>query len=107
MNWFNKIIFRFLLVTAKEIYRALKNNINTSRRIICFFRDIIDIEKLDSKYREIENITETKELLEEIKNVLHQSINSSDIYTYQVDKNNSNLIKKFRFFLLDSMEWWK
>jgi len=83
---FNKrIIFRFDLVTAKEIYRALENNLNTSRRIVCFFREIIDIDKLDSKYRETENTIESQELLREIKNVLHQSITSSDIYTYQVN----------------------
>ncbi len=65
-----------------EIYRALKNNLNKSRRIICFFREIIDVEQLDSKYYE----KETYELLDEIKNLLHQSIDPSDIYTYQVNK---------------------
>jgi hypothetical protein len=80
-----RIIFQFDLVTAKEIYRALENNLNTSRRIVCFFREIIDIDKLDSKYRETENTIESQELLREIKNVLHQSITSSDIYTYQVN----------------------
>jgi hypothetical protein len=48
--------------------------------MICFFREILDIDKLDSKYRE----TETQELLGEIKDVLHQSMLPSDIYTYQV-----------------------
>ncbi|CAF1533025.1 unnamed protein product, partial [Rotaria sordida] len=80
----------FISVTAKEIYRALKNNINKSRRIICFFREIIDIEELDSKYREIENADETKKLLEKIKNLLHQSIDSSDIYTYRIRWNDEN-----------------
>ena len=70
------------LVTAMEIYRALKNNLNKSRRIICFFREIVGVEQLDSKYYE----KETYELLDEIKNLLHQSIDPSDIYKYQVNK---------------------
>jgi hypothetical protein len=72
-------------VTAQEIYRALKNNINKSRRIVCFFRQIIDIEELDSKFHDTENVTESQELLDNIKNVLQQSIDSSDIYTYRVN----------------------
>jgi len=71
----------FISVTAKEIYRALQNNMNQSRRIVCFFREIRDIDKLDSKFYENEN----QDLLEEIKSLLHRSIHSSDIYTYQVD----------------------
>ena len=77
----------FISVTAKEIYRALQNNMNQSRRIVCFFREIRDIDKLDSKFYENEN----QDLLEEIKSLLHRSIHSSDIYTYQV--------------VLDSFEW--
>jgi hypothetical protein len=52
--------------------------------MVCFLREIIDIDELDSKYREVENISETEGLLEEIKNVLHQSLDPSDVYTYQV-----------------------
>jgi hypothetical protein len=65
--------------------------------MICFFRQILDIDKLDSKYREIES----QELLEEIKNLLHQSITPSDIYTYQVNKKYSLILieKNLEVFL--------
>ncbi|CAF3813414.1 unnamed protein product, partial [Rotaria sp. Silwood1] len=92
----------YISVTAKEIYRALKNNMNKSRRIIFFYRNILDIEELDSKYRETENTDETKKLLEKINNLLHRSIDSSDIYTYKIrwnDKNNR--IKYFSQFFED------
>ncbi len=88
-----------MLVTAKEIYRALKNNQNSSRRIICFFREIIDLEKLDAKYREIE----TEELLAKIKHLLHQSINASDIYTYQVNFRLQKICECCFFLFVDSM----
>ncbi|CAF5142679.1 unnamed protein product, partial [Rotaria magnacalcarata] len=64
-------------VTAKEIYRTLKNNKNRPRRIVCFLREIIDIEELDSKYRETENEDEIKNLLDQTKNSLRQSLDSS------------------------------
>lgn len=71
-------------MTAQEIYRALRKNGKKSRRMICFFRELIDIDELDSKYRETENIDEIQHLSTELKNDLRQSIDSSDIYTYQV-----------------------
>ena len=68
------------LVTAQEIYRALENNKQKSRRIICFFRDLIDIDDLGSKFRE----TECEQLLTEVKQLLRQSIDPASIYSYQV-----------------------
>ena len=58
----------------------MKNNHHSLRRIVCFFREILDIDQLDGKYRELES----QELLEEVKQLLHRSIDPSDIYTYQV-----------------------
>ncbi|UJR21418.1 hypothetical protein I4U23_024507 [Adineta vaga] len=78
-------------VTAQEIYRALKNNKDKVRRMICFFREINDLEKLDSKFPETENITETQQLLNDIKNLLHQSLDPSDIYSYQSEISESVL----------------
>ena len=74
-------------MTAKEIYRTLEKNRGSSRRIVCFFRELIDVDELDSKYREIEDGDETSRLLEDIKTQLHQSIASSDIYTYKVSRS--------------------
>ncbi|CAF1109225.1 unnamed protein product [Adineta steineri] len=74
----------YISVTAQEIYRALKNNINQSRRIICFFRDLIDIDELDSKFHDTENESESQKLLDDIKHLLNQTIHSSDIYTYRL-----------------------
>ncbi|CAF1086333.1 unnamed protein product [Rotaria sp. Silwood1] len=95
------------LVTAKEIYRALQNN-KTSRRILCFFREIIDIEELDSKFREIEDATEAQLLLNEIKNVLHQSLDSMDIRTYRIHWNDTKQRTEYftKFFddFFDSMK---
>ncbi|CAF1262624.1 unnamed protein product [Rotaria magnacalcarata] len=82
-------------VTAKEIYRTLKNNKNRPRRIVCFLREIIDIEELDSKYRETENEDEIKNLLDQTKNSLRQSLDSSDIYTYQVRWNDETAREKY------------
>lgn len=93
------------LVTAKEIHRALANNRHSSRRIVCFFREILDIDKLDGKYRENENDTESQELLDEVKQLLRQSLDSSDIYTYQVCERLRRKLMICMFFVrVDSME---
>lgn len=73
-------------MTAKEIYRALENNRNSSGRIVCFFRELLDVNELDSRYRETENSDETSKLLDDMKIHLRQSIASSDIYTYKVSR---------------------
>lgn len=77
--------FVVFLVTAEEIYRTLKNNRDKPRRIICFCRDLIDIDELDSKYRD-----ESHSLLSEIQMHLKNSIDSEDFYVYRV--------KSMRFF---------
>lgn len=73
-----------VLVTAQEIYRAFKNNRNKPRRIVCFIREIDDIDKLDAKFRETENADETNVLLDTIKQLLYKSLDPSDVYTYHV-----------------------
>ena len=73
-------------MTAKEIHRVLENNRGSSRRIVCFFRELTDVNELDSKYRETEDSDEPSKLLDEIKTQLHETIASSDIYTYEVSR---------------------
>ena len=77
------------LVTAQEIYRTLKNNREKSRRIICFFRELTDVDQLDSKFRETDETNEIPTLLSEIKTDLKNSIDPEDIYTYQVRRSFS------------------
>ncbi|CAF4336651.1 unnamed protein product, partial [Adineta steineri] len=72
-----------ILVTAQEIYRALLNNKHKPRRILCFFRELTDIDELDSKFHDKEDKAESKQLLNDIKNLLQQSVDSSEIYTYK------------------------
>ena len=74
-----------ILVTAQEIYRALANNKHKPRRILCFFRELFDIEELDSKFHDNEDKIESEELLNNVKQLLQQSIDGSDIYTYKVN----------------------
>ena len=52
--------------------------------MICFLREIHDIDQLDSKFQETENITEIQQLLKNVKTDLHQALDPSDVYTYQV-----------------------
>ncbi|CAF1291712.1 unnamed protein product [Adineta ricciae] len=87
-------------VTAQEIYRALKNNKDKTRRMICFLREIHDIDQLDSKFQETGNITEIQQLLKNVKTDLHQALDPSDVYTYQVRwKDDSDRTKYLnRFF---------
>ncbi|CAF1376711.1 unnamed protein product, partial [Adineta steineri] len=90
----------YILVTAQEIYRALLNNKHKPRRILCFFRELTDIDELDSKFHDNEDKIESKQLLNDIKNLLQQSVDSSEIYTYKLQWNNENDRKKYlsKFF---------
>ena len=74
-----------ILVTAQEIYRALSNNVHKPRRILCFFRELTDIAELDSKFHDNEDKVESEQLLNDIKKLLRQSLDSSEIYTYKVN----------------------
>lgn len=86
----NTILISFILVTAQEIYRALANNRKESRRIVCFFRELIDIEGLESKFHDSkEDRNESEQLLTDVKQLLQQSIDSSDIYSYKVTEKTT------------------
>jgi hypothetical protein len=74
----------YILVTAKEIYHALKENQGKSRRMLCFFRELIDIDQLGPIYCEKDHIEECNRQLSELKADLRHAIDPSDIYTYQV-----------------------
>ena len=100
---FNSSICLFLahLVTAQEIHRALANNRQKQRRIICFFRELNDIEELDSKFHDNkEDKEECKQLLTDAKQLLQQSVDLSDIYFYKVNKETNiefDLRQSFHF----------
>ncbi|CAF1208755.1 unnamed protein product [Adineta steineri] len=87
-------------VTAQEIYRALSNNKHKPRRILCFFRELTDIDELGSKFHDNEDKAESKQLLIDIKNLLKESIDSSEIYTYKLQWKDENDRKKYlsKFF---------
>ena len=85
-----------ILVTAQEIYRALANNKHKQRRMLCFFRELIDVDELESKFHDnMEDRNECKQLLIDVKQLLQQSIDSSDIYSYKVNHKFS-----FSFFIV-------
>ncbi|CAF1143580.1 unnamed protein product, partial [Didymodactylos carnosus] len=94
----------FISVTAKEIYRAIINNktAHQTNRILCFMRDIIDIEDHLSdkhvwKYTELEQ--EPKQLLDELKKVLQTTLDPSNIKIFKVKwanlKNRENYLQYF------------
>ena len=55
--------------------------------MLCFFRELIDIDdELESKFSDNkEDQNECKQLLTDVKQLLQQSIDSSDIYSYKVN----------------------
>jgi hypothetical protein len=75
------------IVTAKEIYRALKHNHNRSQRMIVFFREIEDIDNFTSqnksKFNDI-NDEETRQLFKDTKSDIQNSLPSDNIFHYQV-----------------------
>jgi hypothetical protein len=74
------------LVTAKEIYRALKLNENCPQRMIVFFREIEDIDGIDPKIKKkfIDSSDETKTLLNDTKTIIRHALSPENIYTYSV-----------------------
>ncbi len=76
-------------VTAKEIYRALKNNEESSQKMAVFFRQIEDIDALDSKIKKkfVDTNDETEKLFNDLKTVIHHSLSQENIFTYSVCRN--------------------
>jgi hypothetical protein len=74
-------------VIAKEIFRALENNVLNPQRIISFFREIEDIDELDLKVKSklIDTDDETERLLNEIKKIIiRNKLPLENQFNYQV-----------------------
>lgn len=73
-------------MTAKEIYRALKHNEHQSERMIVFFREIEDIDLLDStiKKKFIDSNTEAQNLFDQTKMDIRNALSQANVYTYSV-----------------------
>ncbi len=72
---------------AKEIFRALENNVLNPQRIISFFREIEDIDELDLKVKSklIDTDDETERLLNEIKKIIiRNKLPLENQFNYQV-----------------------
>ena len=72
--------------------------------MICFLRELSDVEELDVKYRETEKIDEIQQLLTEVKNDLQQSMDPADIHIYRVSLLVCKRINILRFSASASME---
>lgn len=88
-------------VTAQEIYRALANNKQRQRRTLCFFRELTDIDELDSKFHD--DSKECEQLLTNVKQLLQQSVDSEDIYSYKVN-NEEPILLEDNLFVLVTMD---
>jgi hypothetical protein len=83
-------IIENILVTAKEILRALENNALTPQRMISFFREIEDMDELDLKVKSklIDTDHETERLLNETKKIIREKLPLENQFNYQVYSNN-------------------
>lgn len=82
------------LVTAKEIYRALKRNEHQSERMVVFFREIEDIDTMDPtiKKKFIDSNNEAQNLFDQTKTDIRSALSQQNIYTYSVCPRVSSCI---------------
>ncbi len=87
---FLNFIIENILVTAKEILRALENNTHSPQRMISFFREIEDMDELDLKIKSklIDTDHETERLLNETKTIIREKLPLENQFNYQVYSNN-------------------
>jgi hypothetical protein len=81
-------------VTAKEIYRALKNNESCPQRMVVFFREIEDIDDIDPtiKTKFIDSNEEVEQLFNDTKTDIRRGLPSENIFTYSVCTNIVQLL---------------
>ena len=92
----------YISVTAKEIYRALENNKESSQRMAIFYREIEDIQassfNLKSKF--IDTNSETEELFNDLKNTINNQIPAENQFIYKVhwtdQSNRMEYLRKFQ-----------
>ena len=75
-----------ILVTAKEINRALENNAIEPQRMVSFFREIDDIHQLDLplKSKLVDTDTETELLLSQLKSSIREKLPLENQFSYRV-----------------------
>ncbi|CAF4754750.1 unnamed protein product [Rotaria sp. Silwood1] len=89
-------------VTAKEIIRALENNITDPQRMVAFFRVIEDIDEFDVKFKSkfIDTDHETEILLNEIKSSIREKLPLENQFNYRVNwkdvSNRTDYLTKFQ-----------
>ncbi|CAF4038756.1 unnamed protein product [Rotaria magnacalcarata] len=89
-------------VTSQEIYRALQNNDQQPQRMVAFFRELKDIDDLDSKLKLKFSDTdeETQKLLDDTKTLIRDALLPENVFAYRVnwkDETNKNVyLTKFQ-----------
>jgi hypothetical protein len=89
-------------VTAKEIIRAMENNATDPQRMVSFFREIEDIDKIDVKLKSklIDTDDETEILLEQIKSNIREKIPLDNQFNYRVYFKLNLSKTRLSYFLL-------
>ena len=52
--------------------------------MLCFFRELIDIDELESMFHDNDDKAQSQQMLDDVKQLLRQSMDPSQIYTYKV-----------------------
>lgn len=99
-------LFECILVTAKEIIRALENNAIDPQRMVSFFREIEDIDELDVQLKSnlIDTDDETEILLNQIKSSIRKKLPLENQFNYRVYSNEIYQTIYSRFFCVGELE---
>ncbi|CAF1394225.1 unnamed protein product, partial [Didymodactylos carnosus] len=89
----------FISVTEQEIHRALENNHDQTNRMLCFIREITDLNEIKNKNKFAETEDEPNRLLDKLKAQIYTQLDSQNIKTYKVawesKEDRETYMKKF------------